>query len=104
MTIMQHAPHPGEFIEETFLKPFKLSRRALASHLKVTPSTVDRLIGKQSALSLEMAFRLEATLGRSAESWLTMQMQYDLANASSLESIDFDAINSLNKINFEDLK
>ena len=88
---MHNPPHPGEFIKETYLDPYNLSVRFLATHLKVAPSTINRLINGDSAVSPEMACRLSATLGRSPESWLAMQAQYDLwmTKQPKLKKIDF---------------
>jgi len=89
--IMHNPPHPGAFIKATYLDPFDLSVRYLAKHLKVAPSTINRLINEESAVSPDMAHRLSATLGRSPESWLAMQAQYDLwvAKQPKLKKIDF---------------
>lgn len=75
---MYNPPHPGEFIEEIYLKPFGLSCRFLAEKLGVSPSTLNRVIKKQSGLSPEMALRLAKVVGRTPESWLAMQDNYDL--------------------------
>jgi len=75
---MYNPPHPGEFIEEIYLKPFGLSGRFLAEKLGVSPSTLNRVIKKQSGLSPEMALRLAKVVGRTPESWLAMQDNYDL--------------------------
>jgi addiction module HigA family antidote len=75
---MHHPPHPGEFILKTYLDDFGVSRRAVAELLDVSPSTFNRLILGESDISPEMAIRLSKTLGRSPESWLAMQAQYDL--------------------------
>jgi len=74
-------PHPGEFISEVYLVPSGLSIRALAGKLGVTPSTLQRLIKGSHGLSPEMALRLSIVLGRSAESWLSMQRAHDLWRA-----------------------
>ena len=78
---MHNPPHPGDFIEKTYLEGLDVSRRAIAQMLDVSPSTFNRLIRCESDVSPEMAFRLSKTLGRSPESWLAMQAQYDLWNA-----------------------
>jgi addiction module HigA family antidote len=75
---MHNPPHPGEFIDKTYLQGFDISRRAVAELLDVSPSTFNRLILGESHISPEMAIRLSKTLGRSPESWLAMQAQYDL--------------------------
>ncbi len=91
---MHNPPHPGAFIKATYLEPFDLSIRYLAGHLKVAPSTINRLINGDSAVSPEMAHRLSAVLGRSPESWMVMQAQYDLWHEKrpKLKKIDFDKI------------
>lgn len=75
---MYNPPHPGEFIREVYLDPLEISSRAVAAKLKVSPSTFSRLLSGQSSVTPEMALRLAKTLGRSPESWLTMQNNYDL--------------------------
>jgi addiction module HigA family antidote len=78
---MHNPPHPGEFIKEVYLAPYAVSLRKLAGLLDVVPSTLTRLIRGQSAVTPEMALRLSVALGRSPESWLVMQHNYDLWQA-----------------------
>ena len=78
---MHCSPHPGEFIYEIYLEPFNISVRNVADKLKVSPSTFYRLIKGEINVSPEMALRLSKTLGRSPESWLAMQDNYDLWHA-----------------------
>ena len=78
---MHNPPHPGEFIRETYLDPFDLSSRQVASNLEVSPSTFNRLLNGDSNISPAMALRLSKALGRSPESWLSLQDQYDLWHA-----------------------
>ena len=78
---MHNPPHPGEFIREIYVAPYDLSVRKVANSLGVSPSTLNRLLNGQSNVSPEMALRLSKALGRSPESWLAMQDQYDLWHA-----------------------
>lgn len=78
---MLNPPHPGEFIRDVYLEPCKLSKRQVAEKLKVSPSTFSRLIKGQSNISSDMALRLAKTLGRTPESWLMMQSNYNLWQA-----------------------
>ena len=39
---MHKPPHPGEFIEATYMEPFELSGRFLAAKLDVSASTLNR--------------------------------------------------------------
>ena len=78
---MHNPPHPGEFIQATYMEPFDLSCRYLAAKLNVAASTLNRVLKMQSGISPEMALRLSKALGRSPESWLAMQDAYDLWQA-----------------------
>ena len=75
---MHNPPHPGEFIESVYLEPFGVSCRTLATHLGVAASTLSRIVKGKSAISPEMALRLSKALGRTPESWLSMQDNYEL--------------------------
>ncbi|CAA0114004.1 putative HTH-type transcriptional regulator YddM [BD1-7 clade bacterium] len=78
---MHNPPHPGEFIHSTYMEPYSISCRNLARHLNVAASTLNRILKSQSGISPEMALRLSKALGRTPESWLVMQDNYDLWQA-----------------------
>jgi antitoxin HigA-1 len=76
---MKNPPHPGEVIRELCLEPAGLSVTQAAEGLGVTRKALSELLNGHSGISPEMAIRLSKAFGGSAESWLTQQMQYDLA-------------------------
>lgn len=78
---MHNPPHPGAFIQEVYLAPNDISCRELALKLGVAASTLHRVLNETSGVSPEMALRLSKALGRTPESWLTMQDNYDLWQA-----------------------
>ena len=94
---MHNPPHPGEFIREVYLEPNDITGRQLAAKLGVSPSTLSRVLQGTSGISPEMALRLSKALGRSPESWLSMQDNHDLWQArqtvdlNAVERIDFRA-------------
>jgi len=94
---MHKPPHPGEFIRETYIEPFDISIRSLAENLGVAASTLARVVSERSAVSPEMALRLSKAIGRTPESWLAMQDNYDLwqakisTNLSQVRKIQFEA-------------
>jgi addiction module HigA family antidote len=91
---MHNPPHPGEFIQATYMAPFDVSCRSLAEHLGVAASTLSRILKQQSGVSPEMALRLSKTLGRSPESWLAMQDAYDLWMAR--KTVELSGVQRLN--------
>ena len=90
---MHNPVHQGEFIEEIYIKPFNISSRKVAEKLRVSPSTLNRLMNGATNVSPEMALRLSKTLGRSPESWLAMQDQYNLWHAK--KKVDLKEVEKL---------
>ena len=90
---MHNPPHPGAFIQEVYLAPNEISCRELAPKLGVAASTLNRVLNKTSGLSPEMARRLSKALGRSPESWLTMQDNYDLWQAK--QTLDLKKVDKI---------
>ena len=75
---MKNPPHPGELIGD-MLDELKVSIVAAAKGLGVTRQQVHNLIAGRSGITPEMAVKLEKALGSTADTWLRMQMNYDLA-------------------------
>ena len=78
---MHNPPHPGEFIQSVYLGPNNLSCREVADKLGVAASTLHRVLNGSSGISADMALRLSKSIGRTPESWLAMQDNYDLWQA-----------------------
>jgi antitoxin HigA-1 len=77
MTRVHSPPHPGEVLADTVVrKDGGLTVTEFAKRLAVS-----RVVHGRAAVSAELAIRLAAALGGSAESWLTMQVAYDLWRA-----------------------
>ena len=89
MSIEQHNPmHPGAFIKRVYLEPNEIGSNELARQLKVSPGLMSRLINEKTGLSSEMALKLSKVLGRSPESWLLLQDNYDLWQAKQVIDLD----------------
>jgi antitoxin HigA-1 len=82
---MFNPPHPGALIAD-ILENGDLSVgntvTALAKHLGVTRATLSRVIHGRSAVSAEMALKLQDALGVRADLWLGLQLKRDLWLAS----------------------
>lgn len=82
MTSKAFAPvHPGVTLEEDFLKPLELSGTRLAIDLHVPPSRINDILHGRRGITAETALRLARYFGMSAEFWISLQSQYDLAMA-----------------------
>ena len=74
---MKNPPHPGEMIGDS-LEELGVSISEAAKSLGITRQQLHNLIAGRSAVTTEMAVRLEKALGSTAETWVQMQMNYDL--------------------------
>jgi addiction module HigA family antidote len=90
---MHNPLHPGEFIQSIYIDELNLKSSFVAKKMGVAPSTFHRVLKGKSNISAEMAIRLSKVLGRSPESWLIMQDNYNLDNA--YKNIDIEKIESL---------
>ncbi len=88
MTTQYNPPHPGEFIKETYIDPLNISLRKVAHDLDVAPSTFSRLINGETDLSPEMALKLSKAFGRTPESWMQIQINYELWRAKKTVKLD----------------
>jgi addiction module HigA family antidote len=81
MARMHDPPHPGEIVRDQCLEPLGLSVTAAAKGLGVTRKALSELLNGHSGISPEMALRLEKAFGSTAETWLRMQVAFDLWQA-----------------------
>ena len=79
MSRMHNPAHPGEVLREYL--PAGLAVTEAAKRLGVTRQALSALLNGRAGVSAEMALRLEAALGTSAEMWIEMQAGYDLWKA-----------------------
>lgn len=80
--------HPGAFIRRVYLEPNHIGSNALARQLKVSPGLISRIVNGQTGISSEMALKLSKVLGRSPESWLLLQDNYNLWQARQVINLD----------------
>ncbi|MHA7847551.1 HigA family addiction module antitoxin [Serratia sp. D1N4] len=91
---MHNPPHPGEIIADA-LDELNLGIRELARALNVAPSTAQRLVSCQAAVSPEMAIKLSKVLGGSPRLWLKLQEAYSLDKAE--KTVDVSKLTPLFK-------
>ena len=78
---MHNPPHPGEILRELCLKPLELTVTDTAEALGVSRKTLSAILNSRAGISPEMAVRLSLAFNTTAESWLNLQVQYDLWHA-----------------------
>lgn len=83
---MKHPPHPGRIVRQECIEPLGLTVTAVAKHLRVTRQALNNLVNEQAGVSPEMAIRLSKAFGSTPETWLGLQMDYDLAHVEKKAS------------------
>jgi addiction module HigA family antidote len=78
---MVNPSHPGGFIKTEILEPLELSVTEAALALGVTRPALSAFLNERSALSPDMAIRIEKAFGLKLETLMRMQNAYDIAQA-----------------------
>ena len=82
---MRNPSHPGLSVRHDCLEPLGLSVTEGAKALGVTRQALNNLVNGRSGISPEMAVRLDKAFGGGAETWLGIQLGYDLAQVRRRE-------------------
>ena len=77
---MRNPPHPGRALKGDF-EALGLSVADAAKALAVSRSQLHRVLAGESAISAELALKLEIVIGSTADAWLRLQAAYDTAMA-----------------------
>ena len=78
---MHNPPHPGGIVRRECLDPLGLTVTRAARGLGVTRQALSELVNEHTGVSVEMSIRLSKAFGSTPETWLGMQMAYDLWKA-----------------------
>ena len=83
---MKGPVHPGRIIRHDCLEALGLSVTQGAKVLGVTRQALNNIVNGKSGISPEMALRLTKAFGSTPETWLGMQIAFDLAEARKNEN------------------
>ena len=78
---MHNPCHPGEIVKYECLEPLGLTIEEAAWGLGVSRDEMASLVNEESSVSVDMAVRLSKAFGSTPDTWLRMQMAYDLRRA-----------------------
>ena len=70
--------HPGEVLDEEFLKPLGVSQYRLAKAINVPPRRINEIVHGTRAITADTALRLARYFGTTDRFWLNLQSRYDL--------------------------
>lgn len=83
LRVPAHGPptHPGEMLNEEFLKPLGMTQVELAKRIGVSYPRINELINGRRGVTPDTALRLERVFGMEAQFWLNLQLVWDLYQA-----------------------
>ena len=73
--------HPGEILEEEFLRPLNITQYRLAKSIGVDARRIHAIVNGERGISAETALLFSRFFGNSAGFWMGLQSQYDLERA-----------------------
>lgn len=73
-------PHPGQAIGDN-LRRLRVSQSTAAKALGIARKQLQSVIGGRGRVNARLAVKLEMAVGGSAEGWMQMQTDYDIAQA-----------------------
>lgn len=73
--------HPGIVLAEVYMKEMGLTQTALAELCDCSHRKINEIVNQKRSISADFAIDLEKALGTTAEMWVRMQAEYDLAVA-----------------------
>lgn len=84
----EHVPplHPGDILTEDFMRPLKLSYRALACAIGVSPTRIATIASGKAAVTADTAIRLGRYFDTSPWFWMNLQVRFDLETAQEQAS------------------
>ncbi len=70
--------HPGEVLNEEFLKPLSISQNQIAHDINVSPRRINEIVLGKRRVTADTALRLGIYFKTSPQFWMNLQTSYDL--------------------------
>ena len=90
--------HPGEIIEEEFLKPYKITAYRLAKETHMPVTRISEILKKRRRITTDTALRLSKFFKNSPEFWLGIQMEYDLRQEIEYKKEELNTIQDISSL------
>ena len=79
--IKRRPTEPGEILKEFYLEPRSITITAFAEAVGRSRKHISQIVNGNARIEAELATRIGAVLGTSAELWLNLQNKVDLHDA-----------------------
>ena len=87
--------HPGEILEEEFLKPMNVTAYRLSKETNIPQTRISQIIHGKRRITADTALRFSKYFGTSAQFWLGLQDDYDLEEERENIEVELKKIQTL---------
>ena len=87
--------HPGEILQEEFLRPCGNSQHRLALDLHIPATRIGDIVHGRRGITADTAIRLGIYFRTGPEFWLNLQANYDLGVAQREKQAEFSQIQAM---------
>lgn len=87
--------HPGEVLNEEFLKPLGISAYRLSKELKIPQARLSFILNGNRKITVDTALRLSKFFGNSAKFWLGLQDDYDIEKETQQKQLLLNKIQQI---------
>jgi len=90
---INNPPHPGEILNELYLKENGLSISKTATNIGMSRQSLSELVNGKNGITAQTALRLAKAFNTSPRYWMNLQIVYDLSKAE--KSVNLDDVEEL---------
>ena len=90
---INNPPHPGEILNELYLKENGLSISKTATNIGMSRQSLSELVNGKNGITAQTALRLAKAFNTSPRYWMNLQNAYDLYKAK--KSVNLDEVEEL---------
>lgn len=90
---MKNPPHPGEILNELYIKENGLSISKTASRIGISRQSLSELVNGKNGITAQTALRLAKAFNTTPRYWLNLQNVYDLNKAE--QSVNLEEVEEL---------
>ena len=88
--------HPGEILEEEFLKPMGITAYKLSQAIGVPQTRTSQILKGRRRITTDTALRLSKFFGTSSKFWLGLQNDFDIEEEMQKINNELEKIETVN--------
>ena len=87
MSKLKIAAHPGEILNEEFLKPLGISQARFSEHIGISRRAINEIVRGKRGITANTAVRFAKALDTTPEWWMSMQSHWELCNVEKVTGV-----------------